>query len=289
MILSVGELLVDLITTEAVSDLSQAGRMSVKAGGSPANFASFCSRLGARVNLVSAVGHDGLGRLLLDHVSELGLCTDHIQQVPQYATSVIIIGASHETPEFIPYRDADCHIHYIHPDLIAQCDLIHTTAFALSKMPAQGTILDALEKAHSLGKRISVDWNYTSKIWGLYNHAWDVFERIMRYHPLLKLSEDDIARFWGQAVSIEEVKLLLNRYPETLICITCGADGVWYRGEKENEWRHKTAPPVNITDATGAGDSFWSGFVTSYLQNQSIDDCIDKALETARLKLTNRL
>ena len=288
MILSVGELLVDLITTEPVNDLSEAAQLGVQPGGSPANFAAGCRKLGADVALVAAVGNDGFGKMLLQYVNSLGIQSGHIHLLHHHVTSAIVIGSNRQTPEFIAYRDADCHIPPIAQQQIDDCRVIHSTSFALSKSPAQYRILDAMQKASAQGKLVSADWNYSPQIWGADNDAVAVFEQLMQYKPLLKLSQDDVERFWGNGIDIEAARNMVNRYPFTAVCITCGAAGVWYRTEND-DWQHRAAKPIKVTDPTGAGDSFWSGFITSYINNRPMEDCIDAAMETASLKLQAKL
>lgn len=287
MILSVGELLVDLVSTGNTASLSEAAHFTAKPGGSPANFAAGCRKLGADVTLVAAVGADGFGKMLLHYVNSLGMGSGYIHQLHHHATSVIVIGSNRETPEFIAYRDADCQVPPIPVQLVNDCRILHSTSFALSKAPAQHRILDAMQKAFALGKLVSADWNYSPQIWGGDNDALAVFEQMMQYEPLLKLSMDDVARFWGAGTDLTTAMNIVERYNTRAACITCGADGVWYR-LPGSDWQHRSAKPVKVTDPTGAGDSFWSGFITSYLDNRQIDDCIDAALETASLKLQGK-
>ena len=54
----------------------------------------------------------------------------------------------------------------------------------------------------------------------------------------------------------------------------CGADGVWLR-TAPGCWQHQPAPPVaEVHDATGAGDAFWAGFLTGWLSQQGVPDCV---------------
>lgn len=138
------------------------------------------------------------------------------------------------------------------------------------------------------GKRCRPTGTIPRKYGGPDNDAPALFEQLMQYAPLLKLSMDDVARFWGPETGIDAARQMMERYNTTAVCITCGADGVWYRLHN-GAWQHRNAKPVKVTDPTGAGDSFWSGFITSYLNNRPIDDCIDTALETASLKLQGKL
>lgn len=288
MILSVGELLMDVSATGSLDGLSSAIHFEAKPGGSPANFAYGCKKLGAETVLAATVGEDGFGDQLLTYVHNLGISTEYIHRTADHNTSLIMIGNKGATPEFIPYRGADCYIEPINEELIGRCRLIHSTSFALSKPPAQYRILDAMQKAFASGKLVSVDWNYSVKIWGPDNDAQPIFEQVMRYAPLLKLSLDDVERFWGSDMDIQLAMNMVNRYSTTAACITCGSKGVWYRLH-DGSWQHRAAKPITVNNPTGAGDSFWSGFITTFLNGAPIENCIDVAMETAILKLQDKL
>jgi fructokinase len=288
MILAIGELLVDLLTSEIVTDLSETKLLKLKAGGSCGNFTTFCKKQGAVVKLIAAVGKDGFGKIILDSLVKDGVNTDNILQHKYFATSVIVVGKSHATPEFISYRQADFNIGEVQENLIDESEIIHTTAFALSRQPAQTNILDALIHANKIGKTISVDWNYALKIWGHDNNAQEVFGKIIGMKPLLKVSMDDVDRFWGADNNIENAKKILEKLDTTVTCLTCGENGVWYRIDNK-AWQYKPVLPTKVIDVTGAGDAFWSGFVTSYIKNENIETCIDNALYFAQQRLEQKI
>ena len=284
MILAIGELLVDLISSEIVNDLSETKSLNVKTGGSCGNFAIFCKKQGAPLKLIAAVGKDGFGKTILNSLQCDGVNTDHVLQHKYLETSVIVVSKSYATPDFIAYRNADFNIDIIPEHLIEENEIIHTTAFALSRQPAQKNILNALSYANSIGKTISVDWNYALKIWGHDNNAQEVFEKIIAMKPLLKVSLDDVDRFWGAKNNIENAKQILEKFITKATCLTCGENGVWYRIEND-EWKYKPVLPTKVIDVTGAGDAFWSGFVCSYIKKENIETCIDNALYMAKQRL----
>ena len=284
MILAIGELLVDLISTEVVKDLSESKLLKLKTGGSCGNFAIFCKKQGTPLTLIATVGKDSFGKMILDALTKDGVNTEHIFQHKYFETSVIVVSKSHATPDFIPYRQADFNIGTIDENLISESELVHTTAFALSRQPAQTNILNALIYANKAGKTISVDWNYALKIWGHDNNAQEIFEKIVYMKPLLKVSMDDVDRFWGAENNIENAKKILEKFNTKATCLTCGEKGVLYRIEN-NEWKYKPVLPTNVIDVTGAGDAFWSGFVSSYIKKEMIENCIDNALDFAKQRL----
>ena len=288
MVLVVGELLIDLITTDLVNDLSKAESFQTRVGGSAANFARFCSKLGTPVKLLATVGKDSFGDLALENLKSAGLSSDLINRLPFHNTSVIIVSKSHDTPEFIPYRDADQHIAPVAHLLIETCCVLHSTAFALSREPARDNILSAFEFAKKAGKQLSIDWNYAEKIWGPGNNPLAVFDQVMSYQPLLKMSMDDACRFWNMTGNVDEVKQKMDQYPFAGVCLTNGAAGVHYKMYGE-QWKHKDNLPTNVIDVTGAGDAFWSGFITAWLSKVSMDVAVDNALSVAKCRLEQQI
>jgi fructokinase len=287
-LLAIGESLIDAITTEFVQDLSEARNLAVHAGGSPANLCRFLQICGGSARLVAAVGEDGLGKILLEAMAQTGLDTGNIQILAGHATSMVVVGKSKGTPDFVPYRDADKYLQPVEEALINGAAIVHTTAFALSKAPAQQTILQAFEVAFSKNIPVSVDWNYAEPIWGKDNNALRVLHEIMIYHPLLKVSLDDVSRFTQTDLTIDGAKSYLHSLPASVTCLTCGAEGVWFKTRQE-EWRHLPAGKVTVVDSTGAGDAFWAGFLLFWTKSLPLDSCVQNGITTAARRLEGRL
>jgi len=287
-VLAIGELLVDAITTTTVADLSSATALEINAGGSTANFCMYLTKCQTNTLLIANIGNDGLGNILLNNLKSKGLNTDGITLTSQHATSLIVVAKTNETPDFIAYRAADRFIETINDDVINNAIIVHSTAFCLSKNPARHTVLAAFKKAHQQQIPISIDWNYSDKIWGNNNDAKNVLEIIEEYKPLMKFSIDDVERFLGKIVTIEEAKTFLQALNTTAICLTCGKDGVYYKNDT-TDWAFCPAQKIEVKNATGAGDSFWAGFISAYTEKLSIDVCVEKAIDTATKKLTGEL
>ena len=165
-LLAVGELLVDLISEEA-GTLADAQRFIRHQGGSPANLSRNLALLGKRTALIACVGNENLGRFLKNQVQAAGVLTDHLIIDPVAPTSIVVIARTADTPDFIAYRDADIVIRpeHIPNEVLAQSTLYHTTCFALSREPAQSSILDGAHRAAATGCTLSIDVNYAPSIW----------------------------------------------------------------------------------------------------------------------------
>jgi fructokinase len=284
-VLALGELLIDLIAISKDGGLEQASTFERFQGGSPANLCVNLMQLGHDSQLVACVGQDSFGNYLIDALSKAGISTQTIHKTSNHSTSLIVVGGS-STPDFIAYRNADMHVPRIDIKLIEQSAIVHTSAFALSKNPAQQNILSALHLATSKGKVISIDWNYSPRIWE--NDGKSVFEKLMKENPrrlLLKFSEDDINRFTSKQLNLDGAKAFLNDYPTLATCLTCGKDGVWYKS-MNTDWKHAAAIPVSkVANTTGAGDAFWAGFLSGWLKNLTLDFCVTQGLTCAATKI----
>ncbi|MBO9674710.1 MAG: hypothetical protein J7577_14780 [Sphingobacteriaceae bacterium] len=283
-ILVIGELLADLISENNIASLAFASNFIISQGGSPANLSANLKWLGNPAEMVACIGEDGLGDYLVKELKIAGLNTKYLQRLPDRQTSIVLVGKNTDTPDFMAYRDADMQIGPIDEELIKSAVLLHTTAFALSKEPAKSHIIEAFAKAYRAGKYISVDWNYAPAIWGEDN-GQGIFNKITDFSPLLKISTDDMERFFGKNMSIAESLDVLGKLTARVICLTCGKEGVWYKTEN-TPWKHKPAlPTTTVISVTGAGDAFWAGFLSHFVQKESIESCINHALCIAQKKI----
>jgi sugar/nucleoside kinase (ribokinase family) len=287
-IISCGELLVDMIGTTISQNLSDATAFERFQGGSPANMGANMARLGHSVALVSCVGNDNLGTFLVNEIAKTGIDTQFIAVSEQQPTTIVVVSRSTGTPDFIAYRTADRMLQpaHISNDLLANASFFHTTCFALSLEPAQSTIVDAARRAAALGCQISLDANYAPSIWRDREQAWKVISEYCSYGAFIKLSEDDAERLYGSKQSNQSIIRDLHTKGATLVCLTLGAEGSiisYENGEKEYRLYGKK---IEVKDVTGAGDAFWSGFLTAYLDGHPVEICAEAGANLAALKLT---
>ncbi len=273
-VLVVGELLADFISSEYVDSLADAHHFQSFQGGSAANLCANLHWLGKKSKLVAAVGFDGIGQQIEDTLESIGLNTEYVLRINGYPTSLVVVGKSQSTPEFIAYRHADCQIPEIPWSWIESCSILHTSAFALSLNPARKHILQAIGHASEKGKLISCDWNFAAPIWGNDNGI-AVFETLAKPNTLLKMSLDDFERFSGKRKAhVNDAMTFLNQYHFRACCLTAGADGIWWR-EGQASWKYLKAHPVaQVVDTTGAGDAFWAGFLNQLLEHQPTDQAV---------------
>ena len=107
-IICIGEVLIDFIGHEVNTSINRTKDYHRFLGGSPTNVAVNASRLGLKSLLVATCGQDGLGDYIVRKLNANNVITSQIRKLENIPTSVIFVSKSTETPEFIPYREADC-------------------------------------------------------------------------------------------------------------------------------------------------------------------------------------
>ncbi len=287
-VLSVGELLVDLIGESPADSLADTNSFRKYPGGSAANLVSNIARLGGNAALVASVGDDHLGSWLVEHVAATGANVQHISPVDAPTTAVLVARTT-GTPDFTVYRGADALLQAKHvPErLLRRARIFHTTCFALSRDPARSTILELAGIAASRGAQLSIDANYAPAIGPDPAATQIVMRRYCRHAPLVKLSADDVDRLFGEYTPPTNAISAFHEWGASLVCVTLGADGAlisWERGEHTT--RVPAAPVTLRGEATGAGDAFWAGFLTAYLQDLPPIDCAQAGSRMAALKLS---
>ncbi len=248
------------------------------------------ARLGNKTALVATVGHDNLGVYLKQKVEEAGVDTQYVATDALAPSSVVIVSRTKGTPDFIAYRTADCQIKPEHlPDsLLQQTQLFHTTCFALSRQPAQDTLVDAAKRAAAAGCQTSLDANYAPSIWPDRHYARQVIAEYCSANALVKLSDDDAERLFGEARTKDQIIGDFHQMGASLVCLTLGAEGSLVSWEYGQQRVQLPGKPIDVVDATGAGDAYWAGFLTAYLDKKTPEQCAQAGANLAIMKLTRQ-
>ncbi|MEC5394915.1 carbohydrate kinase family protein [Bergeyella sp. RCAD1439] len=288
-IISIGEILIDFIGHQTDANIAGTSSYQRFLGGSPTNVAANASKMGLETFLVASCGADGLGNYIEQEVKERGISTDGLKKWSDLPTSIILVSKSTGTPDFIPYRYADCEIReeQISEDRLSGAKIFHTTCFALSRNPARETILKNAIKAKELGVKTSIDLNYSEKIWSNKVEAINVIEEYLSTNPLLKLSEDDCYRLFGEMKSDEAIFNYFHQLGVSTVCLTKGEKGVVVSDTEKGVFSKKAHKVAEVKDTTGAGDAFWTGFLYAYLKGLPLDKGIELAQKLAVIKLQN--
>lgn len=284
-ILATGELLIDFISTDFIENLDEASNFKRIPGGSPANLSMNMARLGNRACLVASVGNDDMGFYLSRYVESQGVDIRHLHRTEQ-PTTLILVTRSQQVSNFEAYRGADSHIsgEQFPERLLQEVSIFHTTCFGLSREPARTNILSAAELAYAHGAQLSLDVNYAAKIWPDRLTAQRTVEKYASWKAVIKISEVDWERLYGHPLDKPEEPighfLALGAHA---VCVTLGEKGCYVGAGQESYFVE--ARKVEVKDTTGAGDAFWSGFLTAWLDGFELQTCALAGRQMAELKL----
>jgi fructokinase len=287
-LLAIGETIVDFIATEQTEDgLRNATTFERYLGGSPSNIALYVSKLGGRAAIVSKTGIGAFGQFLKAQLRHHGVITNYLVMDHRVHTTVIFVSRTSGTPDFEAFRDGDFKLvpEEIAEETIARTRVVHASTWPLSREPSRLAVAKAFQLAHEQGKIVSLDPNYSPQIWPDHREAEEVYRQMFQYATITKPSLDDAKRFFGPDYRPEEyIEMYHDLGPETVI-FTMGIEGVLI-SHQGKLLGHVPARPIEVVDVTGAGDSFWAGFLVALLDGHPLERCALFAREIVELKLT---
>lgn len=246
-------------------------------GGAPANFAYHAAQFGHEGLVVSAIGHDKLGRAIIAELDKHSL-PYHLDRV-FYPTGTVDVDLSNpNAPVYtINTKVAWSHIPFTEElrAIAAQTKAVCFGSLAQWGRESRSSIRLFLDNCPADCLKIC-DINLRQHY---YTKA--TLRESLRRADILKLNEDEldfITRLFGFQMAGEEVlcRRLMRTYKLKIIILTKGVNGsivLWKDGHSI-----QGTPKVKVVSAVGAGDSFTGAFIGSYLNGASIPEAHAKAV-----------
>jgi sugar/nucleoside kinase (ribokinase family) len=135
----------------------------------------------------------------------------------------------------------------------------------------------AMKLAWESGKIVSFDVNYRAMVWKSAQEAAAKVDKVLPYVDLLKISEEELDFVGGE----RNIFPVMKKYGISVVVETLGAEGAKYFFR--NSTGKTEGIKVKAMDATGAGDAFWSGFVSKLLLDgvTDIKDLTEEKIKSA--------
>lgn len=246
-----------------------------KIGGAPLNVALRMKTLGCDAAMISCVGNDEDGKIIIDTVKNLGLETDAIITSENFPTGLVNVtldkngSATYE----IKYPSAwdkiilnDAAI-----ELISQADvLIYGSLVCRDQVSRQ-----SLEELLNTNAYKVFDVNLRKP-----HYSYEILEQLMKSADFVKFNDDEILEIASALhfpdKSLEESMNFISSLADVKgICVTRGKHGallLW-----EGTFYENNGYPVVVADTVGAGDSFLATLITSLLTNKNPQEALDYA------------
>ena len=237
-IAALGELLIDF--TEAGSSKNGRKLFEQNPGGAPANLLTVASHMGYRTAFIGKIGTDMHGAFLKKTLQQEGIATGAVVEDEHYFTTLAFV----------------------------EIDEKGERNFSFARKPGADTqlqteeLLEAIRIAKDAGALISYDPNYRASLWPDEETAVAQMKSVIPLADVMKVSDEESLLLTGAADYEEAADQLLSNGLK-LVAITLGSKGALVATPTYREI--VKAFPVNAVDTTGAGDSFWGGFLSCYL------------------------
>jgi fructokinase len=245
----VGEALVDVVVPVE-------GEPSSAVGGSPLNVAVGLARLGVPTLLITRIGDDEHGRWVADHVHASGaeLSTTSVVPGSRTSTATAFLDEAHAARyEFDLVWDLDRHAL---PDARA----LHVGSLGASLLPGRCAVDDLVRQAQDSDLFVSYDPNIRPAFVTDPEATWRDLAEIASRVRLVKVSDEDLAAVRPESSVQDLTRELLAGGTTELVVVTHGADGA--SAYTPTFALHRPAPPTQVVDTVGAGDSLMAGLLT---------------------------
>lgn len=281
-VFAIGELLIDMISTDYDNNLS-CNNYTKHFGGSPANIAMNIKRLGGNSAIAACVGKDGFGDFLIQHLKDNNVNTNCISRA-QASTSMVVVTKSKATPMPIFYRGADFNLEYNAniDSTLKNSKIIHFSCWPISQKNSRNTIEKVIKVAKENNILIGFDPNYHDMIWEQGHNGIEYIKNLISKVDIIKPSEIDSERIFGPDTPENQIKKFINLGAK-LVIMTLGKDGAIVSNGIETIKFETLA--TKIVDTTGAGDAFWSGFYTGIVKGYSLKKSLNLGFAVSAFKL----
>jgi fructokinase len=245
-VLVIGEALVDIV--------SGPGQPPVEhPGGSPANVALGLARLDHETRLLTRIGDDSRGQVVLRHLRASGVQLEpgSITESPTSTAAAILDRAGLATYEF----DLEW---TLPPDAsIGDAKAVHTGSIAATLAPGGDEVVRLVQSAAGRAV-VSYDPNARPNLMGTPEEALARMTEIVAVADVVKVSDEDLAWLAPGVDPIEVAQDWRSKGP-SIVVVTRGlhgATGVVSRGAV-----NVPAPKIAVSDTVGAGDALMAGLL----------------------------
>jgi len=245
----VGEALVDVVVPPE-------GETTHAPGGSPMNVAVGLSRLGVPALLVTELGDDPHGELVVEHLrsSDVELAPGSVRSGHRTSTATARLSADGAASyEFdLTWELASATL----PEALTG---LHVGSLGTALAPGRDAVLALLDQAAGRDVLVTYDPNVRS---GLLP-SWHDVARVAADVDVVKMSDEDIALLRPEESVQAVAREVLDNGRTRLVVVTRGGAGAL--GFSAQGSAEVVAPRTDVVDTVGAGDSFMAALIAVLL------------------------
>jgi 5-dehydro-2-deoxygluconokinase len=292
-VVCLGRFAVDFYAQQIGARLEDVTSFAKYLGGSSANTAFGCARLGLKAGLISRIGNDANGRFLVETIAREGCDTSHVSVDPSRLTAAVVLGIKDKDTFPLIFLRENCADMAIDEDDVDEAYIAASRALLITGTHFSTAHIDrisklALDRARRNDVRTVLDIDYRPVLWGLTSRgdgetrfiASDgVTAHLQRILPKFDLvigtQEEfniaggslDIMASLRAVRAVTGATLVVKRGPTGCAVI----DGEVPR-TLDDAFNGKGVT-VEVLNVLGAGDAFSSGFLSGWVRGEDYDRC----------------
>ncbi|BDG05396.1 bifunctional 5-dehydro-2-deoxygluconokinase/5-dehydro-2-deoxyphosphogluconate aldolase [Anaeromyxobacter oryzae] len=287
-VICLGRLAIDLYAQQLGAPLADATTFARYLGGSSANIAFGCARLGLRAAMASRVGDDPMGRFLCETLAAEGCDVSHVSVDPERLTALVLLGIKdRETFPLVFYRrdcaDMAVRDEDVEEPFVASSRALVVTGTHLSTEHTHAVAVAALERARRNDVRTVLDVDYRPVLWGLTKPAagdtWFVASDRVTAHLQALLPRFDLVvgtraefRIAGGRDDLLDALRAVRALTPAVLVVKLGAAGCAVVDGAVPPSLEAAARvpsfPVKVMNELGAGDAFMAGLLKGWLDGR---------------------
>ena len=266
-----GELFIDLVPQAKVKGQ---WLYAPSPGGAPGNVAVGLSRLGHKSLMLSRVGDEAFGKLLLDALKSYGVDISGVTLSKSEKTGLSVVTLSDDGDRaFMFYHDhpADLHIDPkdVRREQIAQSRILHIGLLPLSAPQSATAQTKAMDLADTANVTISCDVNFRPGLWADHSKMLDAGRFIISRSSIVKVSEEELLAL-GPKDNMDAMVQSLWHGKLKFFSVTKGPGGaVLYTPDQKHVCE---GFKVDAVDTTGAGDAYTASILSGTLKGDSASE-----------------
>jgi ribokinase len=275
------DLVVNLPRIPKVGETILGGEFKTFPGGKGANQAVAAARMGAKVSMVGAVGHDAFGKDLLEHLDAEGINSRFVRVIPGAATGVALIQVDQKGNNSICVAPG-ANFCLTNEDITNALEAIGNIDALMMPLetPIEQVYLCA-KLASEMGAKVILNPA----------PAQLLDKDYLKYIDILIPNEHEVRYLIGKKYISPETKMSgiaqkLLSYGINHLLVTLGKEGsILFNYATENGIL-SPAFPVEAVDTTAAGDCFVGAFTVAFMEGKNFIESIRFASAAAAISVT---
>ncbi|QQS61585.1 MAG: carbohydrate kinase family protein [Candidatus Moraniibacteriota bacterium] len=260
-------------------------------GGCATNVSQGLALLGIHSILISNVGKDTLGDLLLQEIRKTGVDTSFIQRLPDRKTDLGAIIIDEQTGERTIFYNRDANECLEIPDSVFHQgqSIFVGGLYGEWKAPIEKILTLSKEKDLSLYYNPSQNNIHedAETVWAICRESKGIFlnkDEAMELLALVSKKDNlnvslDVSRIESEEYLSLIIALAGNAH---FVVITDGSRGAWvYDRNVDSVFRCRKNMTDSVVDSTGAGDAFTSGFLGAIFLDRSTGEALSWGIANA--------